>query len=96
MIFLRFGFGIVLGLFFYGGLWLTVRRLPDCAYPTMLSLGSLILRMSLTLGGFVILIGGRWQNAAAALAGFTAASFLLPLLLRLGVLLRLGRSTPCT
>jgi len=75
---LRLVFGILLGLFFYGGLWLTVRRLPAARYPFALTLGSLMLRAVVTLAGFFFIIGGRWQNAIVALLGFTAARFLLP------------------
>jgi len=75
---LRFIFGMLLGVLFYGGLWLTVRRLPATRYPFALTLGSLMLRTVVTLAGFFFLIGGRWQNAFVALLGFTAVRFVLP------------------
>jgi F1F0 ATPase subunit 2 len=74
---LRFAFGILLGVFFYGGLWLTVRRLATTRHPFALTLGSLLLRTAVTLGGFLLILNGRWQNAAAALAGFTASRLIL-------------------
>lgn len=74
---LRFAFGLLLGAFFYGGLWLTVRRLPATRHPFALTLGSLFLRTAVTLAGFLCVIGGRWQNAVVALIGFTAARFLV-------------------
>jgi F1F0 ATPase subunit 2 len=77
--------GILLGVFFYGGLWLTVRRLPTTRHPMALTLGSLLLRMALTLAGFFLVIGGRWQNAVTLLVGFTAARLFL-----------VNRRTPCT
>lgn len=73
----RFAFGLLLGVFFYGGLWLTVRRLATARHPFALTLGSLFLRTGVTLAGFLCVIGGRWQNAVVALIGFTAARFLL-------------------
>lgn len=81
----RFVFGVLLGGFFFGGLWLTVRCLPATRHPLVVTLGSLLVRTAVTLAGFFFIIGGRWQNALAALAGFTAARFLL----------RLERSRPC-
>lgn len=75
---LRFLFGLLLGVFFYGGLWLTVRRLGATRHPFALTLGSLFVRTVVTLAGFLFVIGGRWQNAVVALLGFTAARFLLP------------------
>lgn len=79
---LRVAFGILIGIFFYGGLWLTVGRLATARHPFALSLGSLLVRMAVALAGFFFSIGGRWQNAAATLIGFTAARFLLSLALR--------------
>jgi F1F0 ATPase subunit 2 len=74
---LRFAFGILLGIFFYGGLWLTVRRLATTPHPFALTLGSLLLRMAVTLAGFLFVLNGRWQNAAVTLLGFTAGRLVL-------------------
>jgi F1F0 ATPase subunit 2 len=74
---LRFGIGILLGLFFYGGLWLTVNRLATTNHPVLLSLGSLMVRMGVALAGFYILIDGRWQNAIAAVLGFSVGRVVL-------------------
>jgi len=38
--------------------------------------------MGVAVGGFILVIDGRWQNAAAALVGFTAARLLLGMTLR--------------
>jgi len=76
---LRFAFGILLGVFFYGGLWLTVRNLATTRHPFALTLGSLLLRMTVTLAGFFLLIDGHWQYAAASLLGFTTVRLLLSL-----------------
>jgi F1F0 ATPase subunit 2 len=84
---LRFGFGFLLGVFFYGGLWLTVSRLATTRHPLVLSLGSLMLRTGVTLSGLFLLIGHRWQNAVAALVGFSAGRLILSLP---------HRDTPCT
>ena len=70
--------GLLLGAVFYGGLWLTVRWLAKTRHPFAVMLGSLMLRTAVTLAGFVVIIGHRWQNALTALIGFTAARFLLP------------------
>lgn len=75
---LRFLFGALLGIFFYGGLWLTVRRLATTAHPFAVMLASLLLRSAVTVAGFVLITGHRWQNALTALIGFTAVRFLLP------------------
>lgn len=82
----RFIFGCLLGGFFYGGLWLTVRCLPAARHPFVMMLGSLLVRTAVTLAGLFLIIGGHWQNAIVALIGFTAARFLL----------RFERSRRCT
>jgi len=74
---LRFVCGFLLGIFFYGGLWLTVRRLATTGHPFAVTLGSLFARGAVTLAGFFLLIGGHWQNAVWALIGFTASRLLL-------------------
>jgi F1F0 ATPase subunit 2 len=40
--------GAGLGLFYFGGLWLTVRRLPFTRHPILLTLTSLIGRLGLS------------------------------------------------
>ncbi len=41
--------GLLLGLLYFGGLWITVRRLPRSTNPHLLWLGSLALRLALLL-----------------------------------------------
>ncbi len=69
--------GLVLGVFFYGGLWMTVRHVATTRHPFAVMLGSLLGRTAVTLAGFVVLIGAHWQNAVWGLIGFTGARFLL-------------------
>ena len=64
--------GIALGVFFYGGLWMTVQRMPAARHPAALVLGSLVVRMAVVLAGFLWLTRGRWQNALAILLGLIA------------------------
>ncbi len=45
--------GLLLGLLYFGGLWLTVRRLPRSTNPHLLWLGSLALRLALLLACIV-------------------------------------------
>lgn len=65
------GFG--LGLFYFGGLWLTVRQLERTSNAALLFGASLLLRLSLTVLGFYLVMGGEWQRALACLAGFIIA-----------------------
>lgn len=75
LILIRVLTGFALGAFFYGGLWLTVRRLPRTRHPALLTLGSFWIRTLLVLGGFLLLMTGRWDYALWSLIGFTAGRF---------------------
>lgn len=67
---LAFGGGLVVGLLYFGGLWFTVSYLPRARRPELVSLGSLVLRLALTLVAFYLIMGGRWERLLVALAGF--------------------------
>ena len=62
--------GVLLGGFFFGGLWWTVRRGLSAPHPAFLFVSSGLLRMSLTLAGFYLVSGGHWQQLLSCLAGF--------------------------
>lgn len=65
--------GMVLGLFFFGTLWLTVRRVPHSRHPAGLVFGSLLGRLAVVLAGFFLLMDGSWERPVACLAGFIVA-----------------------
>jgi F1F0 ATPase subunit 2 len=62
--------GIALGIVFYGGLWLTVRRLATTRHPVVVTMTSYLGRTVIVLAGFLMVMNGRWENAVACLAGF--------------------------
>jgi len=76
-LFLAFVAGLVLGLFYFGGLWLTVQRLPQSRHPGLLTLASLVVRLGVTLAAFYLVMGGRWERLLVCLAGFLLVRFLL-------------------
>jgi F1F0 ATPase subunit 2 len=67
------GAGLALGLAYFGGLWWTVRRLPDSPAPWRLLLASAAVRLACLLAGFFVVTAGRWENAVACLAGVLLA-----------------------
>ena len=69
--------GVALGTFFFGGLWWTVRRLVSTKRPALWFLGSLILRLSITLAGFYAIGQADWRRLLACMLGFMAARFVL-------------------
>ena len=78
--------GLALGLLYYYGLWLTVRRLPDSANPHLLLLASFWARNAAAAAGFCLLALRGWPAAALALVSFLAARQFL--VRRLGVMER--------
>lgn len=69
--------GVGLGLFYFGGLWLTIRQLPTCRWPAPLLVGSFVGRMAVVLFGFYFVMDGRWERVLACLIGFVIARHLL-------------------
>ena len=69
--------GLALGAFYFGGLWLTVRRLPESRQPALLALGSLAGRLGVTLLGVYLLTGGQWARIGVCLLGFFVMRTLL-------------------
>lgn len=65
-----FAAGLGLGLIYFGGLWLTVRKLPAARQPGLLAAGSLAGRMAVCLFGFYLVMDGRWERLLSCLAGF--------------------------
>lgn len=65
--------GIALGLFFFGGLLWTVRKGITANRPGLWFLGSLFLRLSVTLTGFYLIADGHWPRLLLCLLGFILA-----------------------
>ena len=76
-LFIAFAEGMAVGLFFFGGLWLTVRRIPVSRYPATLSLGSYFGRTILSLLAFYFIMGTHWQRLPACMGGFLVMRMIL-------------------
>lgn len=74
---LSFLAGMALGLLNFGGLWLTVRRLPHTKHAALLAIGSWLARLLITLTGFYFVMNGEWRYMAACLPGFLLSRMLL-------------------
>ena len=70
-------FGFVLGLFYFGSLWITVRQLPTTQWPIRLFIGSYLGRIGISLLGFYIVLQAGWPAALVGLLGFLGARSLL-------------------
>ena len=65
--------GVLLGVLFFGGLWWTVREGLSSKRVAMWFLGSLLLRMGVTMAGFYVVSGGHWDRLLLCFLGFIMA-----------------------
>ncbi len=69
--------GIVLGAFFFGGLWWTVRRAVSSKRVALWFIGSMLLRTGVVVTGFYYVLGDNWQRLVAGLLGFVIARLIV-------------------
>lgn len=81
--------GVALGVVYFAGLWLSVRRAAQLERPALFMVGSFMLRTMIVLIGFYLIMDGRWQQLLAALAGFALVRVVL-----VRCLVRPARSSP--
>ncbi len=70
--------GIGLGIFYFGGLWLTLKQLPSTQRPVLLTLGSFLGRSAVCLFSFYLIVGvGHLEGLMTSLAGFIFVKLVL-------------------
>lgn len=69
--------GIALGIIFFGGLWLTVRKMVHSKKPAFWLIVSFFLRVGVTLVGFYFAGAGNLQRLLICLVGFIVARFVV-------------------
>ncbi|MBA2249136.1 MAG: ATP synthase subunit I [Chitinophagaceae bacterium] len=69
--------GIALGIIFFGGLWITVKKSVNAKVPWLWVLGSFIVRVGIVMPGFYFISSGNWQRLVSCLIGFIAARFVV-------------------
>jgi F1F0 ATPase subunit 2 len=62
--------GLTMGVFYFAGLWQTVKKMPSSEHPLRLIIGSFALRMIIVLTAFYFIMGGHWERLSVALIGF--------------------------
>ena len=75
--------GALLGVFFFAGLWWTVRKMESSKQVALLFLGSMLLRTSVVIIGFYFILGDNWQRLLAGLLGFIIARIIVTRLTRI-------------
>ena len=78
--------GGALGAIFFGGLWWTIRKGLSSPQTALWFVGSLLLRMTIVLGGFYFVARahgqGQWQRMLVCLLGFVMARVVVTRLTR--------------
>lgn len=62
--------GTVLGIFYFGGLWITLKHLQDSEQPALLAFSSFMGRSIVCLFGFYLIASNGWEGLVFSLAGF--------------------------
>lgn len=74
---LAFIVGMALGIFFFGGLWFTVKKAVTAKIPAIWFFSSFIFRVSVVMLGFYFISPGGWQRLIVSLLGFIVARFVV-------------------
>jgi F1F0 ATPase subunit 2 len=69
--------GLLLGGFFFAGLWWTIQKGLTAKQPALWFLGSILVRTAVVLAGFYLVSDGKWERMLAWLVGFVLARFLV-------------------
>ena len=72
-----FAAGILLGILFFGGLWLTVKKMMHSKMPAIWLITSFFLRVGITLVGFYFVGSGNLQRLLICLVGFIAGRLIV-------------------
>jgi F1F0 ATPase subunit 2 len=75
--------GVLLGAFFFGGLWWTIQRRSPSQWSGLLFAVSLLIRMAVAVTGFYLISHGDWRKLVACLVGFLLSRIAVTRLIRL-------------
>lgn len=67
--------GILFGLIYFGGLWLTLQKMGQMDRPILLLTGSFVVRLGLVMTGFYLVSNGRLEYLAVSLITFFLTRF---------------------
>jgi len=74
--------GILIGAFFFGGLWWTVQKSLTSNNPVLWFFGSTLLRTAFAMTGFYFTARGDWRKLLVCLLGFVIARIVITRLTR--------------
>jgi F1F0 ATPase subunit 2 len=68
--------GAMFGIFYFHGLWLTLKKLPNTCHPVLLTMGSFLGRTALCVMGFYLIVTMvNLEGLMISIIGFTASKF---------------------
>jgi F1F0 ATPase subunit 2 len=67
--------GIILGILYFGGLWLTITKMRTLKNPGIFLTLSFILRTVIVIGGFYLISAGHLERLAVAMLAFFVTRF---------------------
>ncbi|MDY0235547.1 MAG: ATP synthase subunit I [Gudongella sp.] len=79
---LAFGAGIILGLLFFGGLYITIQKLETAKNPALIMILSFILRMVVLVISFYFISKSGYKEVLFALAGVILTRFVMTFRMR--------------
>ncbi len=65
--------GVVVGAFYFGSLWLVVRRVHQSRNPGLRLFASFLVRQAVVLAALFFVMDGRWERLVACLVGIVIA-----------------------
>lgn len=74
---LAIGAGFLLGIFFFAGLWWTVKKATSSGHPALLFITSTIIRSCVILIGFYFVSGRYWERFLGCIVGFIIARIIV-------------------
>ncbi|HSP46599.1 MAG TPA: ATP synthase subunit I [Clostridiaceae bacterium] len=80
--FIAFLAGILLGILYFGGLYVTVNHMKRTRHPALLMMGSFIFRMAVLLFGFYLLRNGGAYHMIIALFAVILVKFVMVAMVR--------------
>lgn len=86
--------GMAVGVFFFGGLWLSVQMLPRTSRPALWFVVSFGMRSAAALGGFYWIAGQRWLPWLVCLLGFLLSRSILVRQARAGMMRGVKNAPP--
>lgn len=69
--------GVILGIIFFGGLWLTIQKGLRSKRSGLVFMGSFIVRMAIIVLGFYYVGADNWQKMLVCLGGFLLARIVI-------------------